>query len=268
MLKSTPLACFVLAAGWLLLTSLEPNNPPTGKTGAPGETTCAQSGCHNGGSYTGTVSLGGLPDTVVANQSYTLTLTNASNAVRAGFELTCLDAANVKCGTLTAGSGVNVTSASSRQYARQSSPKNLSNGSTFWTFTWKAPVTLATDSLQFYFVSLCANNNGNKNGDNVLLNTKKVHFKSATSAASDPATGLAVRIFPNPARDFVQVQLDDTSRGELCLFDVNGRCVQCNVLEGTDNRLPVDHCLPAGTYTAQIRIGQQVVTKSLVIARD
>lgn len=83
----------------------DPNNPPTARTGAPGETTCGASGCHSGGTYTGSVTISGVPDTIVANQSYTVNLTNTSNAIRAGFELTCLDNSNAKCGTLSTGSG-------------------------------------------------------------------------------------------------------------------------------------------------------------------
>ncbi|HRI58665.1 MAG TPA: hypothetical protein PK228_03050, partial [Saprospiraceae bacterium] len=85
-IKLLPIAA-MMAAGLLLLanTVREPNNPPTGRTGAPGETTCAASGCHTGGSYTGTVSIN-IPDTVSTNTTYTITLTNTSNAVRAGYE--------------------------------------------------------------------------------------------------------------------------------------------------------------------------------------
>lgn len=92
-MKLTTKATFCLAILWFSLSSTikDPSDPPMGNTGAPGETTCAQTGCHSGGVYTGTVALTGVPDTVTANTSYTLTLTNTSNAPRAGFQLVCLD---------------------------------------------------------------------------------------------------------------------------------------------------------------------------------
>lgn len=254
-----------LTATWLLSTSLDPSNPPTGKTGAPGETTCAQSSCHSGGTFTGTVNISGIPDTVVANQSYTLTLTNTSNASKAGFQLTCLTSANAKCGALTAGSGVNVATGSSRQYARQSTPKTLSGGSTSWTFTWKAPATLAVDSFKFYFVTLCANGNGNRTGDNVLLNSKSVHFKTLTSAASDPVADRMVSLYPNPARDFVRVTLTEAASGEVTLFDANGRQVLHSALDA-ETQLNVSS-LPVGIYTAQIHFGERTALKRLVIER-
>ncbi|MEO6040037.1 MAG: choice-of-anchor V domain-containing protein, partial [Saprospiraceae bacterium] len=123
------LTLFGCVALWGMLTSTlrNPNNPPLGNTGAPSETTCQKSGCHASvGNFTGTVSLSGLPDTVAPDQTYMVTLTQTSNAVKAGFQLTCLDAANTKCGTLTAGAGSSLGTLSSRQYVRQSAAKTLS----------------------------------------------------------------------------------------------------------------------------------------------
>ena len=119
----------LLIGCWFLLTNhRDPNNPPVARTGAPGETTCGASGCHTGGAFTGTVAITGIPDTVTANQSYTVTLTNTSNAVRAGFQLTCLDGANAYSGTLTNGTGTSIGTSNStgRKYIRQSSPKTIS----------------------------------------------------------------------------------------------------------------------------------------------
>lgn len=260
----TILAFAGLSVVWLSLTSLDPSNPPTGKTGAPGESTCAQSGCHTGGNYTGTVTLNGLPDTVVASQAYTITLTNASNCVKTGFQLTCLNAANAKCGNLGNGTGVNIANGSDRQYARQSSAKTMSNGMGSWNFTWTAPATLTGDSIKFYFVSLCANGNGNRTGDNVLVISKKVYFKSATSAATDPEADRLVRLFPNPAHSVVRVQLAESQSGAISVFDNNGRKVLQSDLQSADTELNIS-LLPAGIYTAEIRFGQRVAMKRLVI---
>lgn len=254
-----------LAATWLLFVQLNPSNPPLGRTGAPGETTCMAAGCHSGGTFTGSVGLSGLPDTVVANQTYSLTLTNTSNAVRAGFQLTCLDAANIKCGTLTTAAGVNVATSGGRQYARQLTPKTLSGGSASWTFSWKAPATLAVDSLKFYFVSLAANGNNNNSGDNVLISTKKVNFRALTSDVTDPEAASRVRIYPNPAKDVVRVALQEAASGQLSLFDNSGRRVLQQTLDA-DTALDVAQ-LPAGLYTAEIRFDGRIAHKQLVIER-
>lgn len=253
---------------WGVLTSTlrNPNNPPLGNTGAPSETTCAKAGCHaNAGTFTGSVILSGLPDTVTPNQTYLLTLTHTSNAVKAGFQLTCLDATNAKCGTLTAGAGSNVGNFSSRQYVRQSMPKFLSGGITSWTFSWTAPATLAADSLRFYFVSLASNNNGNNSGDNVLKSSKKVIF-SATSSSHEPDDASLVRMYPNPAVQLVQVELTTAASGQLTLYDASGKAVLDTLLLQPTNQLDVS-ALPRGIYLAKIRIGQRLVTRQLVVGR-
>ena len=252
---------------WGLLTSTlrNPNNPPLGNTGAPNETTCAKSGCHlNPGSITGTVSLSGLPDTVTPNQTYMITLTNTSTAVKAGFQLTCLDATNTKCGTLTAGTGSNTGNFSNRQYVRQSTPKNLSGGSTSWTFSWKAPATLAVDSIHFYFVSLAANGNGNNSGDNVLKSSKKV-ILAATSASHEPDDAALVQLYPNPAVRFVQIKLPTVSEAALTLYDAAGKIMLQKTLN-SDNQLDVSE-LPRGIYLAKIQVGTKTVTRQLVVGK-
>ena len=178
-MKLTTKATLCLATLWFSLSSTikDPSNPPTGNTGAPNETTCAQAGCHNGGTYVGTVAVTGLPDTVVANTTYTITLTNTSNAIRAGFQMVCLDALNAQCGTFTAGTGTSIGLVGSKQYVRQSQVKIMSAGSTSWTYTWKAPATLANSPITFYFVSLAANGDGGTSSDNVLKSSKAVRFR-------------------------------------------------------------------------------------------
>lgn len=200
---------------------INPNNPPTGRTGAPGETTCQASGCHNGGSFSGTVEITGLPDTVLANQLYNVTLTNTSNASRAGFQLTALNEANQKAGTLVAGAGCSIGSAGGRQYVRQSSPRTLTNGATSWTFNWTAPETVAGDSIHFYFSTLCANGNGQISGDNVLLGVKSVVLPTMVSAVEDAATAPKLLLSPNPTSDFLSV--DSPQPGYIQIMDASGR---------------------------------------------
>ena len=254
----------ILLGLFTLLTSSkrDPNNPPTGKTGAPAETTCAQSGCHSGGAYTGTVTITGVPDTVVYNQTYPITLKNASNAVRAGFELTCLDSVNVKCGTLTSATGVSIGSGSNRQYARQSTPKNLSGGSASWTFNWKAPATAAGKKATFYFVSLCANGNGGKSGDNVLLGTKAIVFASPASGTSTPLGVADLKFFPTQATDFVQVELLKSNSGKITIFDLSGKIALQENLDAS-TAIAVSTLKP-GAYWAKIETSAGSATKKFI----
>ncbi len=254
-----------MIAVWGMLTSTlrNPNNPPLGNTAAPGETTCQKSGCHaNVGNFTGTVSISGVPDTVLPNQTYTITLTQASNAIRGGFQLTCLDASNVKCGTLTAGTGTSIGTLTGRQYIRQSTPKVLSGGVASWTFTWKAPATLVADSLRFYFVSLAANGDGTNSGDKVLIGQKKAIF-GATSASHEPDEATLVQLYPNPAVRFVQIKLPTASMGALSLYNAAGTLVLERALNG-DNKVDIS-ALSSGIYLAKILVEGRLVTRQLVV---
>lgn len=237
----------------LVLFSFEkinPNNPPAGRTGAPGETTCQASGCHENGNYSGTVELMGLPDTLVADSSYSLTLTNISDAVRAGFQLTVLDENNIKAGTLTAGSGTSLANAGGRQYVRQSSPRTLANGSTSWTFTWKAPAEVANDSIHFYFATLCANGNGQKTGDNALKSSRSVVLPKIVSGVAEKSRNFDLQFFPNPANDFVSIEIPGVGLAKI--LNENGQVV---LESGVDFKKKLDISqLPMGIYFLKIEL--------------
>ncbi len=248
-----PFAIICLVAS----NKINPNNPPAGRTGAPGETTCQASGCHAGGAFTGTVELTGVPDTVVANTSYTLTLTNTSDAVRSGFQLTVLDKANTKVGTLTAGAGCSLANAGGRQYVRQSSPRNLTGGSTSWSFTWKAPAEVANDSIFFYFASLCADGNGQKTGDNALKNSKAVVLPAMVSSVGDKVADFDFQFYPNPAKDFVMIEIPGKGKAEI--LDENGRVVLQTVVVNS-KRLDITK-LKNGLYFSKIEMNGESQTR-------
>lgn len=253
---------------WLVAVNAkkDPSNPPTGKTGAPGETTCAQNGCHSGGNFTGTVSISGIPDTVIPNESYAITLTNESNASRAGFEMTCLDAALVMCGTFAApnGSGVNIGSgAAGRKYPRQSSPKNISSGTASWSFTWTAPASAAENKATFYFVSLCANGNGQKSGDNVLQATKTVMLQTPTSS-TDEQPMFQVKMYPTILEDgLLYIDAPSHLSGFLSIYNASGQRVFEQTMHGNAS-VRLDQ-LEKGWYLAQVTFGEKIVTQKIMV---
>lgn len=266
MRKKTLLSvCVLFFICYVFSAAKDPSNPPTGKTGAPGETTCAQSSCHNGGTFVGTVSIAGIPDTVAPGQNYTITLTQASNATRGGFQITCLNSSNNACGTFTAGSGSSKATSNNRQYIRQSTPKTLSGGSTSWSFTWQAPTTLTGDTnITFYFSSLAANGNGNKTGDNVLLGTHQ------TILYQEPAVGIEpnnvaeeqILLYPSPAKDWLYITMP-LAKGLLTLYNMQGEVLLTSEV-GTHNRISVAQ-LPKGMYVAKINAGNKTHTQKIIL---
>lgn len=251
---------------FLLITVLtsskfNPSNPPLAKTGAPGESTCQESGCHGGGSFTGMVALSGIPDTIVPGTVYNITLTHTSNAARAGFELTVLDSLNVKAGALTASSGSNIANSGGRSYLRHSTFKTLSAGMAAWTFKWTAPATAAGDEVTFWFTSLAANGNGNTAGDNVIKSSKKVIFDK-TTATSEPDLSSQFKIYPNPAKSSINISMP-VENAELELWTLDGKLAQSKSIS---NNSSIDiSSLISGSYIAKISYGNRLVTKILEV---
>jgi Secretion system C-terminal sorting domain len=248
----------------LTATKIDPNNPPVASTGAPGENTCAKSGCHAGGTFTGTVTLTGVPDTILPNTTYPITLTNTSNAVKAGFQMTCLSSANAMCGTFTAATGVSIGTQNStaRKYARQSAPKTLSAGATSWTFNWKSPATLPDAKVTFYFASLCANGDGGKNGDKVLTSTKEVSLP-IVSATNETNASSWLDFKANNAAKTLEINLLQASKGTVYIFDLQGKPMQ-NADLSTNNTLNINE-LASGIYVVKIVAGGKIFTKKMYI---
>jgi hypothetical protein len=252
------LLCAIL---WYGTTALNPSNPPTGATGAPSETSCNRSGCHSGGTYVGTSTLTGIPDTVVAGKTYTITLTHKSNAVRSGFQMTCLDSKNAKCGTFVIGTGSVLANTTTRNYIGQSTPKNLAAGATSWTYSWKAPTTLTTDKLSFYFVTLAANGNGKESTDNSFTGSKTVYFKTATPTSEVQADQF-VRCYPNPVVSDLNIDLIQGSTGEVSIYDFMGKKLSTTELLAS-NKLAMSH-ISAGRYIIDMTINGQHFSKRIV----
>lgn len=149
------------------------NNPPNGRTGAPGDLQC--SGCHQGGGggFDGTISLSGVPSNAVPNQTYNLTLdvdVTMGNPMRAGFQLVALfDSDDSNAGVLSnPGSSSTIMNVSStgRDYWEHNPALVFGGGSTVtWDVEWTAPN--ATDGITFYMSSILGNGSGS-GGDRYL----------------------------------------------------------------------------------------------------
>jgi hypothetical protein len=147
--------------------------------GAPSDSgTCAN--CHGGGSTTGSsVLLSNVPTSYLAGQSYPLTLTLQHGDPIAssvgGFQIVATNGTtNTMVGSFSipANSGMRVNNVSR---LTQSTPKNLSTGTTSWTFNWVAPTSGAPANVVFYYVGNAADGTGGTDADAILTgNTSTV----------------------------------------------------------------------------------------------
>lgn len=152
------------------------SGPPASHTGAPGEPTCATTGCHgfNVNDGPGTLTLTGLPELGYAlNEQYdvTVTLTQAQRALF-GFEMTALDANGRAAGQWDNLEPQRIelfnnrVGANTRVYAGHRQAGTVPNGpnQSSWVLRWKAPAT-NIGRVTFYVVGNAANGNGATSGD-------------------------------------------------------------------------------------------------------
>lgn len=164
-----PLFCLIACASLFINSSGGRND---NFAGAPSDSgTCANPGCHSGGSTSGSsVMLSNVPVRYVKGQSYPLTLTiihgsSISSSV-GGFQIVATNgSSNAMIGSFTAGSGTRVNSGTRLV---QNTPKDLSSGTTSWTFDWTAPTTGAPTNVVFYYAANAADGTGGTGGDAIL----------------------------------------------------------------------------------------------------
>jgi hypothetical protein len=175
---------FVTAVGLVLFTDNSANpivranfsGPPAGFTGAPGELICND--CHTTPTQSsGSITLN-VPATYTPGQTYNITVTHMTTdptKKRWGFELTALDGADQKAGTLAPLNSLtqvinNQGPFPTRQYIEQNTIGSFQGqqfGAT-WTFSWTAPAQ-ESGVVTFYVAGNQANDDGNSSGDNIYF---------------------------------------------------------------------------------------------------
>jgi uncharacterized protein (TIGR03437 family) len=171
------------------------SGPPAAATGAPGEQTCWQAGCHRtttnvnegGGTVTLTASTG-TSYTAGQKLTFTINVANDPTARVYGFEASVRDGNNNGVGSFTPGTGQAVVCAddslrpssgtcrSLPEYIEHSLPRSTGT----INFDWTPPAQAAGDVTVYVAVN-AANGNGNETGDHIYTKSLKL-----TPAVSNP----------------------------------------------------------------------------------
>ena len=149
------------------------NNPPDGRTGAPGEGLCTD--CHSQDfSINGIATITGLPATINAGQTYPISVSasvTSGTAPMAGFQIVAINVAtNTNAGSMANPTGGSIiTPSGGKTYCEhQGGPQPTP---AIWTFDWTAPMTPDGATLKMYLAVNLVNNNFNNSGDRVLTTT-------------------------------------------------------------------------------------------------
>ncbi len=145
-------------------------NPPNGKSGAPGDGTCAD--CHNGGSFSGSMFLTGLPPVVNPNTTYSVTLTNSFTGTApdlSGFQLTARTSSNQEAGSISNPGAASTTTIFGGKTYLEHNPAQFFGGNTevSWTFDWTAPNGSDGENYTFFYSGVFADGTGGTGGDAV-----------------------------------------------------------------------------------------------------
>lgn len=202
--------------------------PPTIQTGAPSETTCGKSGCHNTApnSFSGTLSITCNQSFYTPDSTYVFTITTSETGMtRFGFEATLLDASNIKRGVwaiINTTTTTLQTATNNRSYVGH----KTANSTNSWSFEWTAPSTNVGD-VTIYVASICADNNNSSGGDHCYTNSLVLQPQmSSVKAILNSENNF--QLIQNPVIDKIIVSYNNSIKGKslIRLLDLNGRVVK------------------------------------------
>lgn len=148
---------------------------PAGNTNAPGDGSCAQSGCHGGSVITSgsnwdnfTITTNIPANGYVPGTSYTVTISHAVAGINKwGFQFVALNATTFgQAGSLTIGAGMQSLSSGGKTYLTHTSGGTAGTGSKSWSFTWTAP-NPGVGQVSFYATVNAANGDNGSGGDQI-----------------------------------------------------------------------------------------------------
>ncbi len=213
---------------------------PFGYSGSPGDNgrTCTQ--CH---SFSGTpahpsMSISGFPTNgYVPGQTYNLTLSvsNTNNPVT-GFELTVEDNSHQKSGTLSP------VDANTQALENNTYLTHTTQGRSIktWNFQWTAPPA-GSGSANFYYAINLANGDGNTTGDQIV-NTYDVWGEDVNNVKT--LNNINIKIYPNPATDYLIVQSDKYRFEQAQIIDISGKIYPVKIV---NKQIDISY-LPTGKY--------------------
>lgn len=76
--------------------------------------------------------------------------------------------------------------------------------------------------------------------------------------------GTSVTVFPNPARDVIFIELENSGQAEITFFDVDGKTVMTEVFDGYRHQINVA-ALAKGTYLIQVNSEGKVLKREQIV---
>jgi len=243
-------------------------------TGAPTDNgTCANAGCHGGGSFDPVVTIellenGNTVAAYVPGSSYTLRVTNTpGNGVPGGFgfQALAIDAALNGAGTWgVLGDKQHTVTLSGREYVEHDEPNN----NNVFEMEWIAPVK-GTGDVTFYSASNAANLDDNTSGDSIDNTSLTVGEDNPSATSSTIRQNARLSIFPNPVNDALNLEIASRTSGNFNLrfFDVSWKIVKVariNLNSGINEKIVNVSDLQSGFYLVQLSGEAQLTSTKML----
>jgi len=229
--------------------SLKSSGSHQSSTGAPGEKTCTQSGCH-GNSFiqqddsTNTFQFGEKSNTLYSDDTVEIKLTvRKAGTTKFGFQIVCLDSMNKNAGKFVIYDGVRIQSqnaddfvptAKGRKYLTHTYQGNkaIIPGEIEWTFSW-IPQNGYKGKVTFYMMSNCSNNDQTSSGDKFYSSKFSANYQQVSSVqekVSYPVNTISVLYNRNSQSFETVLPIYDDIRDIYC-FDLVGNTYQLQCQE-------------------------------------
>lgn len=267
---------------FLLTSGVMDDNGRAGVTGAPGELTCNQSGCHT--SFTLNSGTGSIRATSnMNNWTYVPGTTYTINVIvaKSGTPLFGVGAGILQSSGDNAGSLIITNSARTTiktrvvgTYTRRNIVHNLNGGrandSCVFSFNWTAPAT-NIGTVTLYAAGNCANSSGNTAGDYIYTMSQPIAPDASTFVSDLMQSSGSVNVFPNPAYESLGVSFENKTSGNvrILLTDLKGslsnELFSGYVASGSFEQRFMLPSVPAGAYLITVEGDDLRLTRRVII---
>ena len=292
MMKRKSKIVFGLAVGFICFQAFAPKSTGShpSSTGAPGESTCAQSGCHanavvnqgNGiNSHTFKNSSAIDVNYYLAEDTYSIEVKITQPFVsKYGFEIVALDDGDMNVGTWIITDPVRTwhqttsdPSSLNRKYVTHEidGTQPTSTGESFWGFDWEAPVA-GTGDVTFYYCTNGTNNNNQSSGDTLYFSNFTISENAPSglffNRLNTPKTSISYLPKGNAIQAKIQAQQGDDLMIKIC--DINGRQITSvnakSSISGSNLiQLPIEESITSGIYLVTVFVNNSGTTEKIFI---
>jgi hypothetical protein len=243
---------------------------------APGQTTCAQSGCHggtlNGGPGSVQISTNIPQDGYIPNETYTITVninSGGSNGVRYGFAASATNSANQQIGGFAVINNNTQLRLNGQVVSHTSAGNSGGTSSKQFVFNWTAPAA-GVGNVTFYTSGMSANGNGTTSGDQVYTNNLTISENLSASVA-EKSFNEKFGVYPNPAKSFVNVDLKlnfSPQQVKYRIIDLTGKTMVSSNIQYSENfRIEFPESIKSGIYLVEVEVGDKIFRKKVLTER-